>query len=474
MSSVTGADLDSVLAAHPAWHPPAAVLDLAELVVSGALAAMPRGLTPPEEVRARAEARGGLVLEDAEGTPVALAAPLSVDEHGGLVGPLAALRPFTAGPVRRHRRTAEQVRAALDATREATGTARVLAVPVDAALSTFGVEDAATLARHADAVLLWLVLVGAGRRKDLAPEPLVRAVRAAAADVEATGTPSLVVAVPAPSAQAVAGAGNLVDPHAEPRMIDEIARSFGASAVLPIRVRPEKGLPGSLHSASVREIERTLPPPSRRGVTVFFTGLSGSGKSTVAKALAERLLDDGQRSVSMLDGDEVRRLLSSGLGFSRADRDLNIRRIGFVAAEVTRHGGLAICAPIAPFAQVRAEVREMVRESGDFVLVHVSTPLAECERRDRKGLYAKARQGLIPEFTGISSPYEEPTDADLVLDTTDLPVADAVERVWALLAERGYLADDEPVAPHEVPAEAASADGSADEPAGTTGGVTAN
>ncbi len=137
-------------------------------------------------------------------------------------------------------------------------------------------------------------------------------------------------------------------------------------------------------------------------------------------------------------------MLSSGLGFSREDRDLNIRRIGYVASLVTQHGGLAVCAPIAPFASVRAEVRAMVADVGEFVLVHVSTPLEECERRDRKGLYAKARQGLIPEFTGISSPYEEPDDADLALDTSTMTVDEAVDRVWALLEERGYLGEPDP------------------------------
>ncbi len=159
----------------------------------------------------------------------------------------------------------------------------------------------------------------------------------------------------------------------------------------------------------------------------------------MAKALTERLLDRTTRTVSLLDGDEVRRMLSAGLTFSRADRDLNIRRIGFVAAEITRHGGLAVCAPIAPFESVRAEVRAGVEQVGDFVLVHVSTPLEECERRDRKGLYAKARRGEIPDFTGISSPYDVPADPELRIDTTGISIDEAVEKVWALLTERGYL-----------------------------------
>jgi sulfate adenylyltransferase len=191
--------------------------------------------------------------------------------------------------------------------------------------------------------------------------------------------------------------------------------------------------------AVAAELRAARPPRHRRGVTVFFTGLSGSGKSTVARGLADALVERGGRTITLLDGDVVRRLLSSGLTFSKADRDLNIRRIGYVAAEVTRHGGLAICAPIAPYAATRAEVRRMVSEVGDFVLIHVATPLAECERRDRKGLYAKARAGLIPEFTGISDPYEEPGDADLVLDTSLLAPDAAVQAVLELLVSGGWI-----------------------------------
>ncbi|GLZ10076.1 sulfate adenylyltransferase [Actinomadura sp. NBRC 104425] len=196
--------------------------------------------------------------------------------------------------------------------------------------------------------------------------------------------------------------------------------------------------------AVAAELAVARPPKHERGLTVFFTGLSGSGKSTVARGLADALIERGGRTVSLLDGDVVRRLLSAGLTFSRADRDLNIRRIGYVAAEITRHGGVAICAPIAPYAATRAEVRRMVSAVGDFVLVHVATPLEECERRDRKGLYAKARAGLIPEFTGISDPYEEPDPAvdggaDLRLDTTGLEPDEAVARVLALLEEGGWV-----------------------------------
>jgi sulfate adenylyltransferase len=173
---------------------------------------------------------------------------------------------------------------------------------------------------------------------------------------------------------------------------------------------------------------------------VFCTGLSGSGKSTLARDLRDALLERGDRSVSLLDGDLVRQLLSAGLSFSREDRDLNIARIGYVATEVARHGGIAICAPIAPYAAARSAVRSMVSEVGDFVLVHVSTPLAVCEARDRKGLYAKARAGLISSFTGISDPYEEPLDADLVIDTSVVSRRDAVALVLGHLTRGRWLA----------------------------------
>lgn len=176
-------------------------------------------------------------------------------------------------------------------------------------------------------------------------------------------------------------------------------------------------------------------PTPARGVVVLLTGLSGSGKSTIARAVRDHVIETSDRSVSLLDGDEVRRHLSAGLTFSVADRETNIRRIGWVAAEIAHHGGLVLCSPIAPFATTRADVRRFVQDRGGrFVLVHVATPLAECERRDRKGLYARARAGLIPDFTGISSPYEEPDDADLVLDTTEMPVEEARDRVLRLLA----------------------------------------
>ena len=187
------------------------------------------------------------------------------------------------------------------------------------------------------------------------------------------------------------------------------------------------------------ELRRTHPERARQGFTVFFTGLSGAGKSTLANALAVKLLERGGRPVTLLDGDLVRRNLSTELGFSRQHRDLNIRRIGWVASEVTRHGGVALCAPIAPYDALRKEVRALVSPHGGFVLVHVATEIAVCESRDRKGLYAKARAGLLPGFTGISDPYETPADAELVLDGGALTPRAAVESVIAWLEDQRYL-----------------------------------
>lgn len=189
----------------------------------------------------------------------------------------------------------------------------------------------------------------------------------------------------------------------------------------------------------VAELRRSHPPRDRQGFTVFFTGLSGSGKSTVANAFMVKLLEIGGRPVTLLDGDLVRKNLSSELGFSKEHRDLNIRRIGFVASEITKHGGIAICAPIAPYDAIRKEVRENVGSQGGFVLVHLSTPLEVCEQRDRKGLYAKARAGIIKEFTGISDPYEEPTDAELVIDTTEITPEEAARIVLDRLVFEGYI-----------------------------------
>jgi sulfate adenylyltransferase len=192
----------------------------------------------------------------------------------------------------------------------------------------------------------------------------------------------------------------------------------------------------------VRELRRTHPPRQAQGMTIFFTGLSGSGKSTIANVLRVKFHEMGGRPVTLLDGDLVRKHLSSELGFSREHRDINIRRIGFVASEITKNGGIAICAPIAPYDWVRKEVRRMIDGVGGFILVHVSTPLEVCEERDRKGLYAKARAGLITEFTGISDPYEAPQDAELEIDTTSLTPEEAAQEIILHLEREGYVSTE--------------------------------
>jgi sulfate adenylyltransferase len=191
--------------------------------------------------------------------------------------------------------------------------------------------------------------------------------------------------------------------------------------------------------AVVTELRRSKPPRAKQGFTVFFTGLSGSGKSTIANALMVKLMEMGGRPVTLLDGDVVRRHLSSELGFSKKHRDINIRRIGYVASEITKNRGIALCAPIAPYAATRAAVREMIEEHGAFVEVHVATSLEECERRDRKGLYRLAREGKIKEFTGISDPYEAPEAPELRLETEGVEVDACASRVVLKLEGMGLI-----------------------------------
>ncbi|MFW6642254.1 adenylyl-sulfate kinase [Nocardiopsis algeriensis] len=223
-----------------------------------------------------------------------------------------------------------------------------------------------------------------------------------------------------------------VDPGQARRELteEEVERELALGRELPAWFTPAR---------VAAELARLRPARTRRGLTLFLTGLSGSGKSTIARGVSDRIRRSG-RSVTLLDGDVVRRMLSQGLTFSPEDRALNIRRIGYVAAEIGRHGGVAVCAPIAPYADGRKEVRAMVEEAGgDFFLVYVATSLEECESRDRKGLYARARAGEIPDFTGISAPYEVPEDADLVLDTAGADPAESVAAVVAALREGGWL-----------------------------------
>ncbi|MEV7007124.1 adenylyl-sulfate kinase [Streptosporangium sp. NPDC051022] len=337
-----------------------------------------------------------ITLRDPEGA--ALAVLTVVDRRDGFVaGPVEALDAPEHGPFARLRLTPAEVRKEL-AGRE------TLAVTMRGALDDL--EEIRATAEELGATILLLPLAFG--------EEGPAVVRAALKARERLPEDTLLAVVPLAPRE---------DPSIDLELREHVAEAYGATEHLagPAPVR----LPG---------------PPHRRGLVVFFTGLSGSGKSTVARGLRDALLERGGRTVTYLDGDVVRHLLSAGLTFSKADRDLNIRRIGFVAAEAARHGGLAICAPIAPYAATREEVRAMVEAVGaDFLLVHVATPLEECERRDRKGLYAKARAGLIPEFTGVSDPYEEPDDADLVVDTTSISVERAVQQVLDPLIQGGWV-----------------------------------
>ncbi|HEU0223406.1 MAG TPA: bifunctional sulfate adenylyltransferase/adenylylsulfate kinase [Paracoccaceae bacterium] len=190
----------------------------------------------------------------------------------------------------------------------------------------------------------------------------------------------------------------------------------------------------------VSELRRAHPPRAKQGFTVFFTGLSGSGKSTIANALMVKLMELGGRPVTLLDGDVVRKHLSQELGFSKEHRDINIRRIGYVASEITKNGGIAICAPIAPYTATRRAVREIIESYGAFVEVHVATSLEECERRDRKGLYKLAREGKIKEFTGISDPYEAPETPELRVDTEGTDVDYCAHQVVLKLEQMGLIA----------------------------------
>jgi sulfate adenylyltransferase len=209
-----------------------------------------------------------------------------------------------------------------------------------------------------------------------------------------------------------------------------------------LRRRLEKGeeIPEWFSYRSViAELRRTHPPRARQGFTVFFTGLSGAGKSTIANALMVKLMEIGGRPLTLLDGDIVRKHLSSELGFSKEHRNINILRIGYVASEITKNGGIAICAPIAPYAATRREVREMIEPVGGFIEVHIATPLAECERRDRKGLYKLARAGKLKQFTGIDDPYEAPEHPEVAIDTLSQSADQAADTILAKLIELGFV-----------------------------------
>lgn len=383
-------------------------LDDLELLLNGALAPRrgfdavgPVTLALPDEIAAASVEAGGVELTDPEGMPLA-----QVDADG-VVTPLAA---HVTGPFRRlHLSPAEVREAHPDA----------LTVPVAAPLTAADL-DAIDASRAGRRVVL-LALTGHGTPQGIGPVGLIRATLAAAELLD----DAVVVAAP------LAAHGDAA--------VDHELGSMVVAAYAPGDVLGVSG-DGELPEPIADVVDADQPEADERGLVVFFTGLSGSGKSTLARALHDLLLEDGRRTVTSLDGDVVRRNLSAGLTFSKTDRETNIRRIGWVAAEIARHRGVAICSPIAPFDETRRDVRRFVDEAGGtFFLVHVATPLEECERRDKKGLYAKARAGEIPEFTGISSPYEEPHDADVRVDTTGRSIEEALGDVLEGLRTAGLL-----------------------------------
>lgn len=417
-------------------------------LAGGAAWPAPVTLEVPNELAAT----GPLTLTDPEGAPLALlevteAWPAGAGYHF-VAGPVRGLAAAEYGTFRRLQLPAAEVRERL---RGSPALAVLAAEPLHWQ-HIAGIR--ATAHRLAARVLL---LVPTGTRGS---EPLVRAVLAAGQELAG----ALVVAVPLPARAGPAEATT------HRRLAAHVAAAFGgthfyaadpvADAPIPLVGPPSDQSPGpSLTDAELaelldrgaplpagftpagveRELRRVRRPRAQRGVVVLFTGLSGSGKSTLARGLYEALLEGSDRTATLLDGDVVRRMLSAGLGFGRADREFNVRRIGYVGAEAARHGGIAICSPIAPYAETRAEVRAMAEAVGDFLLVWVATPLEECERRDRKGLYAQARAGALSGFTGVDDPYEEPTDADLVIDTSGRLIPDCVAEIIEVMRRRGWL-----------------------------------
>jgi len=188
-----------------------------------------------------------------------------------------------------------------------------------------------------------------------------------------------------------------------------------------------------------KELQKSRPPKAERGFTIFFTGLSGSGKSTLANGLLIKLLENGSRPVTLLDGDIVRTHLSSELGFSKEHRSINVRRIGFVASEITKNKGIAICAPIAPYKKDRRFNRKLISKLGGYIEIYVSTSIDKCEERDVKGLYKLAREGVIKEFTGISDPYEAPGNSEIIIDSSGIAPEKLVDQIYHKIKKIGYI-----------------------------------
>lgn len=371
-------------------------------------------LAIPSDLVAPALRAGGVEVTDAEGVPLATVSvedtyPVS-DTLTGIVG---TLRPLPG----ESQRAFDDLYLPPSASRTGMGP-QTLTVVVDAALTASDIEQI----REQERPVLLLVIAGSGSPRGLSRAGLLRAALAAASELD----DAAVIAVPAARRD---------DPDAEARFRRVVVDTYAPG--------PERWVPtgiGRFSNVVEAVIGRDRPTGHERGAVLFFTGLSGSGKSTLSQAVRNHLVETDSRIVTLLDGDLVRRNLSRGLTFSKTDREANVERIAWVAAEIARHGGMVICSPIAPFEKSRKLARHMAADVGaDFVLVHVATPLEVCESRDRKGLYAKARRGEIPDFTGVTSPYEEPLDAELCIDTSTCSPTEARAEILDFLQLRGWF-----------------------------------
>ena len=217
------------------------------------------------------------------------------------------------------------------------------------------------------------------------------------------------------------------------------SESFSNTRILNSLLKQEEIPPWVTYPEVLNALRQSYPPRSKQGLTLFFTGFSGSGKSTLARIIYAKFIEEGKRPVTLLDGDVVRLNLSSELGFSKKDRITNVARIAYVASEITKNRGVAICAPIAPYTSMRADARTKINEYGAFIEIHVATSIEECEKRDRKGLYAKARKGIIPEFTGISDPYDIPENPEIRVDTKNMSPMQAAQDIYLYLIREGYI-----------------------------------
>jgi len=405
---------DHQLRTVPAFALSGGRLDELELLAGGLFlpadgyclpAAVPEGwpasfeLEVPPGVGLEAMLHGVLLLTDPDGTPLAQLAVVASEPSRDkdtvhLAGTLSRLRSAEHPPARALRITAPLV--AMAGGRPATVAAVFAKTPLPWQLAA-----AMTAAHDAEAVLWLIAVCGPQPHGRYTVLPLLHELESARSRIHQARTGLLVMPADAANGSAI-----------DRRLLRHALDHLGVGSVLDFAMEPE---PPCTHGGS-----------PATGSVVLLTGLSGSGKSTVARALAESIQQEWGGPVTLLDGDDVRRMLSPGLGFSKEERDANIRRIGWVAALISSAGGTAICAPIAPFDVTRQQVRQMAEEVGRFILVHISTPLPECESRDRKGLYARARRGEIKDFTGIDSPYEYPDDADLHLDTSRMDVKEAV------------------------------------------------